>query len=559
VLSATTLWAVSEGRIPALVLVAAMPPIAERVSTAFRPGAPTPAWRFVIGFGVVVAVAAAFYPGALLSLGLVSAAHVVVGARGGRRVVGLPLVLASAAVALVLLFPLTFDAGADGGAALGSTVGTADVALLGRLAPGETSAVWAVAWFLPLAALISFGLVEGEQARPAVRHLLVAVGGVALARASGSGFLPPALANGTAYLVPATFATCSLVVLGVTSALGSMGRRSFGYRQVAVAVLVGLLGGGVTISALLAARADWEVGTDRLHPAWSVVAEGELGEVYRVLWLGADDGRPLPAPAGDPDGVVRTERERIAYALIEPAGRSAVDVGRPNTGEGYDALERAVATLVDSEVSHGGALLAPFAIRFVVAEAGVLPPDVLARLSAQVDLDRITSSDLVLFRNPTAPPRAATISLPGFADAARSGDPLALATLERAADATVPPILPLRWLGTRYGKAYGASYDRYVYVADQDAGVWRMKLVGELSPPEAAFGWATGWPVPPVAEPLTIRSVGQRGWTRQLGVLAVLWAAALWVTRKPASRVGPRMAPVVGEPVAAEPVAGAAP
>ena len=62
--------------------------------------------------------------------------------------------------------------------------------------------------------------------------------------------------------------------------------------------------------------------------------------------------------------------------------------------------------------------------------------------------------------------------------------------------------------------------------------------------PRPAFGWAMAFPVPGGAAPVTLRYAGQWKRTAELWVLAALWLAALWLTRKPARmRRPPALAP----------------
>ena len=63
--------------------------------------------------------------------------------------------------------------------------------------------------------------------------------------------------------------------------------------------------------------------------------------------------------------------------------------------------------MVSGATTHGGALLAPLGVRFVVAQEGDLPATVEAVLDAQVDLDREGASGLIIYRNAVRVPPAA--------------------------------------------------------------------------------------------------------------------------------------------------------
>jgi hypothetical protein len=397
-----------------------------------------------------------------------------------------------------------------------------------------------VAWFLPAAALLSFAVVDRTHSRAALRSLVLAVSGVGLAWASAAGYLPEDLSNVPAYLAIGALAAASMVSLGLASVAGRAPGQTVGYRHVLVAVLSGLLLGGLVLTSVQTALGEWEFGADRLPPAWPIVTDPDLGFTGRVLVLGRDDGEPLTAPAGDPDGVVVTPAGTVAYALIEPEGRSMVDLARGNGGPGYEALEEAVATAVSGRTVHGGSVLAPFAVGSIVAEEGTLPAGIVEALTAQFDLDRVTAGGLVIFRNAAGLPRASVLAIPGFAEAAAADDPLGMALVDRSPDGTTPPVEEIAMDGaSSYATVPGTSAERDLYLADQDALGWRLVTPAGSQPPDDAFGWAAGWPVAPGDE-VTLRHEPNPGLKVELAVLAVAWAAALWVTRKPLRRIEPR-------------------
>jgi hypothetical protein len=542
--SAVALWALSQGRIDVLVMLAVLPPFHERVRVGFGPRPHSPVWRFAVGIGVVLAVGVAFYPGMALVAAMLLVAFVVVPVQGGHMLRGIVLFLVGALTAAVLLLPIVLEGAGGTGMSVGTGTGRPDIALLARFAPGSGPGSWVVAWFLPAAALLAFAVVDKTHGRAAFRSLLLAVAGVGLAWASAAGYLPEDLSNVPAYLAVGAFSAACIVGLGLASAVGTVTGQSFGHRHVVVATLSGLLLGGLLLTSVQTARGDWAFGADRLPPAWPIVTDPEQGFTGRVLVLGRDDGEPLNAPAGDPDGVVVTPAGTVAFALIEPEGRSMIDLARGNGGPGYQALREAIATAVSGGTVHGGSVLAPFAVGSVVAEEGTLPDGILEALTAQSDLDRVPAGGLVIFRNAAALPRASVLAVAGFADAAASDDPLALAVVDPSGE-----VAELPREGTSYGTVPGASSERYLYLADQDPLGWRLVASGDPQPPEGAFGWAAGWPVPPGDDPMTLRYEADGRLKLELAVLAVAWAVALWVTRKPLRRVEPR----TGE--RAEPVA----
>lgn len=528
-LSAVALWAFSEGRIPVLVMLAVLPPLSERLAVAFGARRPEHPWRFIVATGLVLAVGGAFYPGIALAFGVLFVAQLLFGARGGRRLRGIGLMVPSVAVAGALLFPSVIDAVQGEGAALTSRLVEADFAELARLAPGASPGSWTVAWFLPAAALLSFMLVEGDARRPAVRHLLVGAGAPFLAWGSAAGYLPDPVSNPPAYLAVAALSYCSLVGLGLASVLPGMGRRAFGYRQLGVVALSSLLTGGLFLQAVQTARADWEIGPDGLPPAWPVVQSPDPGTDYRILWVGRGTRTPFLAPGGDPEGTVAAGSTSIRYAVTDRVGLTALDTGRVSYGDGYGYTEQVLAQILSGTTHHGGALLAPLGVRFVVAAEGDLPRAVLDRLDRQVDLDLLPAGGLVIYSNPAALPPASVDRDGTLGEAAGRTELLAVASLAPTS------VSPLRSVPGGY-ELTAPGDGGYVLIADQFDRGWRLEGSGRSIPAERAFGWAIGFPVDAGSGPLLVRYDDQWERTAQMLGLAVLWAAALWITRKPARR-----------------------
>ncbi len=232
---------------------------------------------------------------------------------------------------------------------------------------GSGPGTWEPAAFLPVAALISFALVGPAVRGPAIRAALIAAAGLILSWLSAAGYLPTALSNPLAYGALAAVGEAMVIAFGLASVLTGLGRESFGSRQVGTFLLSVVLAGGIALQAIVAMAGGWEVGgLEKVPAAWSVVQSTVKGD-YRVLWVGADDGRPFPAPGGDPQGVVEAGDATLRYALTDRGGTSALDIGRPLTGGGRDALQEAIGEVLSGTSSHAGALLAPFGVRFVVA------------------------------------------------------------------------------------------------------------------------------------------------------------------------------------------------
>lgn len=529
-LSALLLWAFSEGRIGFLAFLAALPAAADRVERAFGATAPDRPVRWLVGAGMVLAAGAAFFPAVALPLLVILGSHVLFAAGPRRLVRGLGLALGMAAAGAALTFPQVLDL-VRGARALEGPVEAADFASLARLAPGDGVGSWTVSWFLPGAALLAFTLTSREHLRSALRHLAVGLASLFLAWVGAAGYLPEPMSNPTAYLGGAALAYGSLVGLGMASVLPLVGRGAFGYRQVAMVPLVGVLVGGLGLQALLAAWGSWDVGAGRLPPAWPVVAEGR-GD-FRVLWLGREGGEPFPPPGGDPQGTIRVRGVALRYALTDRRGVSVLDLGRAPADDGSGYLGRVLAEALSGTSRHVGALLAPLAVRFVVAEGGDLPTGAVVRLDEQVDLDLIPAGGLTIYRNSRVLPRASVVVGGGFADAAAAPDLGPVVAL--------PPVEASRLHPVPGGYAGGgpSGEGAYVLLADRFAPGWRVATPAGQVHPQRAFGWAVGFPLPRGGA-VTVEYAEQRVRTIQVLALAALWVAALWVTRRPAGRPAAR-------------------
>lgn len=518
-MSAVVLWAFSEGRIGLLVVLAVLPLLAERLETAFRGGRGGPAWRIAVGAGVPLAIGAAFEPGIVLALAVLVAVHLLASRSPVR---GLLVATGAAAVGSALVFPLV--PGLARGVGLGSLVGRADVGDAARLVLGRGPGSSPAAWFLPAAAALSLAIAGREERGQAWRMSLAAVAGTGLAWASAARWLPEPAANAPAYAALAATAEATLVGLGVRATLG-VAREAFGSRQVVAGLLAGVVAVGIAAQAVAAAAGGWAVRPGALPPAWPVIASDGPAP-FRVLWLGRAGGEPLPAPGGDPQGLVEAGPSSVRYAVRDRGGVRALDLGRGEDPLALARLEAALDEVLSGTTHHGGALLAPFGIRYVVAGEGDLPAGARAALDAQLDLDLVPTGGLVIYRNARVLPPAALVPAPGWAEAARSADPSAIPPLPAA---RAHPLEPAA--GGFSGSGTGEGL---VYLSQRFQPGWRIRAEGRAARPWEAFGWATAFEAPD--GPFRVVPPEPTGRTAQLAGLGVLWAAALWVTRKPAGR-----------------------
>lgn len=522
-LCALTLWSFSEGRIGLSIAIAVLPAAAERVETAFARGEPPgDRQRFVAGTAVTLAVGVAAYPGFVLAIAALVVVRVCL---GPSRVRGLLLMSLGAIGAAVLLFPFVPTLLTDGGRALASLVGTTEPDRLARLAIGPGPGTWPIAAFLPIAAALGFGLVRGPLRGPAARAAVAAAVGLILSWLAAANYLPAALSNPPAYAALAAVSMAGLIGFGLTSFTGSLRLEAFGLRQVTGGVLAAVLGVGLLLQSVAAMAGTWGVGApqERIPPAWTVVG-GAANGPFRVLWLTGDLGGGLPPPAGDPQRRLEAGPATIRYALTDRGGTSVLDIGRPFSGSGPEHLELALREILAGTSRHGGALLAPFGIRFVVAERGALPAAAQDAFDRQVDVHLVPASGFVIFRNSMALPPAATLEAePADLEILAAADPSTIAMWRRV-PATALERVPGGW--------DGVAVDGTVFVSTEyDAG-WQLQ--GGARRPEVAFGWATRFRAE--GEPVRIRHGGSVPAKMQLALLSILWLAALWATRKPVAR-----------------------
>lgn len=522
VLSGVGLWAFSEGRIDLLVGLAALPLVWERLDDSFGAARPERPVRVAVALGVAVAIAAAFEPGLLLGVAILAAAHVI---GGRRRARGVALALLGFGAAAMLAFPVIADIASDPDATLVSFVGTSDPWSVLRLVPGQGPGSWALAAFLPVAAVISFAGARGEHRGRVWRAALVAVAGTVLAWSSAAGYLPEWLSNPSVYLATAAFGEAAVLAYGASGLVSDLERQAFGLRQIAAALLTVVLAVGIGAQALQVTLGEWEVGPNGLPPAWPVVDASASGE-FRIAWIGAPGGEGFPAPGGDPIGVVEAGDASLRFGITDRDGITALDTGRSSYGPGYDRLREALAELLAGGTSHAGALLAPLGIRYLVAEEGDVPAAAIDRLESQVDLDRVPAGGLRIYRNAAALPTAFVATDPAWISSAEATG---------VAQVAARPIVPVERIPPpEAGVSTTVTAPAEVVAADQfDAG-WRVVLDERRLTPRPAFGWAIS---AAVQEPGSVSFLYTEQWMRtlEMSVLAALWLVALWITRRPAS------------------------
>ena len=188
-------------------------------------------------------------------------------------------------------------------------------------------------------------------------------------------------------------------------------------------------------------------------------------------------------------------------------------------------LRSSLAEIVTGTTAHGGALLAPFGVRYVVAEESRVPGAARTALDAQADLDRVPASGLLIWRSPKAlPPAAVAAPTPSQDRLVLSGNLDEIQRLPELQTAGLDRV-PGGWSGPTDGGTR-------VLLSTEFDGAWTS--ADDASRPERSFGWATSFPTR--APSVTIVYGAQLPRTVATWLLAAVWAAALWITRKPVRR-----------------------
>ena len=443
-------------------------------------------------------------------------------AKSRRR--GAVLTAEALGLAGVLLLPFLPTLMAGSGMAFTSFVGTTDVRDLARLAFGPAPGSWMIAAFLPVAALIAFGLVGPAYRTKALRAALIALLGFALSWFSAAGYLPRIVSNPLAYGALAAVGEAMVISYGLASVSTGLGRESFGLRQIFTALLGVTMVLGLALQAASAMVGDWAVGGPQQVPAAWAVVEGNAKGNFRVLWVGSDNGQPFPAPGGDPEAIAPAGENTIRFALTDRHGVSALDTARPLAGPGPDALAGSLNEMLSGNSRHAGALLAPFGVRFIVAAQGQLPAGAAKRLDAQLDLDLVPAAGLTIYRNAAQlPPAAILATTPAQAKRILVGTPGDVSAL---GSVKATPMVSVQ------GGWDAPAADGLVALSTEFDGAWGIE--GSPAEPRRSFGWATAFPR--AKGPLAVRYGAQLLRTIETSLLALLWLVALWITRKPVGR-----------------------
>jgi hypothetical protein len=199
-------------------------------------------------------------------------------------------------------------------------------------------------------------------------------------------------------------------------------------------------------------------------------------------------------------------------------------MGRPFSGPGPDHLELALREILAGSTRHGGALLAPFGVRFVVAERAAVPAAARDAFDAQIDVNVVPAAGFLIYRNAVAlPPAAGLETEPLDRRILGAGDPSTIAMWR-----SVPAIALRRVRGGWDGPPVVGTV---LLSSEYDPG-WELE--GTSRRPEVAFGWATSFLAE--GERIRVRHGGSLPARIQAALLAIIWLLALWATRRPVAR-----------------------
>jgi GT2 family glycosyltransferase len=509
--------ALSQGRAGDLALLVLLPPILAQVWLALELDQPRERWRPALRYALLVAVAVALHPPALIVVGLTTlvaagVALVVSPSRDWARVGRRSLVLAGGLVgALVLLLPwsLVLFTSASPLRGAGSPLVTPTFLDLIQLRPGGQGQPAVIGPLYPALAVAGVIFAAGARRMLAFWLGLGLLCSALLAAWQASGTGPAVTDWPGGVLVPGAVAWAAIAAIGFAAVLPALTRARNRVERIGATFLAVLTALGAVLVVGNLARGDWEVG-----PAEQQLPATVADSSSRVLWLAS-------RPGGG-----------VWWAVSGPGGPTLLDEARPSSPGTEQAVEQVVTDILESRTHRAGTLLRLFNIGFVVVrdgpEAGRLN-DLLAR---QGDLESQVSDQAGLYRGPGPAPGGLVVAGP------TPGNPAQLLV------APAPPAALEDAVPNSTGQVRGPATVLLPIAAD---GGWRASVDGTPLEQATAFGWAQGFQVPDgVAGRLSVEYQGQRTRTFALVGQLVLVLLALAMLARPTRRPPPP-APVSDE------------
>lgn len=532
-LSPLALASFSQGRLPDMILLAALPAL---IIPPLRAGGLAAAadWRSLAASVAGLAVVASFSPWAIPAVAgasiVIAVASAIVGtgthaASPGSGAVRITLAgLAQAIGALVLLLPWSIDLFKEG-SAFGGKPGPFGVPMtdLVRLRGGGQQAVpGQIAWAFPAVAAAGVLLAIVVRQRLTRTMALVALAAVLLAWAVSRG-VPWIAARPSLPLAVAAVAVALLIGAAAEGLPPALSTRSFGAFHIGFGALSLFAVAAAVVGVGFLARGDYH-GLTRagaLAPAFFESERRQLGD-YRVLWIAGAD-RDLRAD------------------LSVSGGETFLTYQTRRTGGGERYLESALASILARRTEQAGRLLAPLGVRYIVLRSE-LDPRVVSAFAGQIDVrfvQRFRGTQIL--SNESWLPIGAGVSSAQWI-AASGAAPSSAPTAAAAA-----PLDPGRAGGLRVirpGLLAGrtAAGARALFLAEEFSGRWRAETNGRTIRPARSFGWATAFPIGERdVGTVTLRWRGQGRHTFALlgETLLILLFAGVW-SRQAAKERGER-------------------
>lgn len=371
VLSPPVIAALTEGRLSALVVFAALPGLVlVGLSLTRPPTTAATAWRSVAAAALLGALAAAFEPLVLIALLIAGAATLLLARvritdKAWRRALTIRVSVAAFAP-FVLLFPWSIEVFVSGTAFISGETYNAPAwqwILFMPVLPGVTGVIAGFGFLL--AGVLGFALGVQRASRLVYFLWSLALIGVVIAwlldRVGG-----PAWPGIGLFITSGAFA--GLFAVAFANAQTRLSQHAFGWRQVAAGVAV--LGVSSTI-ALMAGQLIWhpfDAYHDTESSLPSYIATASQSEPFRVL-------------------VLRPDETGVAWDVSSGTGVTMDAYGVPFNEAARRVIDAAVKALVESTNPAAATRLGEAGIRFIV-----IPPDVddvalIAALSRQRDAE----------------------------------------------------------------------------------------------------------------------------------------------------------------------------
>jgi hypothetical protein len=448
----------------------------------------------MVALAVVLTVAGALSPGVVFSLlvaGVGLAAGGLLADGGGRRALGL---LGGATIgAFVLLAPWSIDLVVPGAGAerLAAAPVAASRALgFGALLRFDTGPMGSglIGWaFVVVAAL---PLVVGHEWRLswAARCWGVALAGWLVAWTGGRGWLPVPVPAPEVMLAPVAVALALAAGLGLIAFRVDVPAYRFGWRQFASTTAAIAVAAGVLPVLAGAVDGRWHLPSRDYRAQLSWMPDHRQEGAFRVLWVGDPEALPLQGwRLGN----------GVAYGLSDGGVPDATALWPASSSGATGLVGAALRSARDGDTTRLGRRLAPTAVRYVVVvdraaptskapRLGRLPTDVVAGLSAQLDLKLVsTDQDQLVYENAAWGPGRSRLAIAGDT------------TDTKVTAADIAPGAPA--LRTQKGPLHfdgRVEPGDTVFLSQAASAGWKLTVDGHRVPRRRALGWANVFSVP---------------------------------------------------------------